>query len=287
MCMVMLCALQTKACDICGCGISNFNPYLFPHLSKNYVGVNYLHRIFRTTANNGTVSREQYNSILFSMQFSPIKKIQITTQIPYVFNSMSFAQVKRIGNGLGDASVLINYNIWQKMTLKERHNLTLSTGVKMRTGKYVAAKEDNIAEHNFQLGSGSTDFLVSGSYRYALPKWVFSAVSSYKYNTQNADGYRLGDVWTNGVTVIYRKDLANISLLPYLQIMNEQQMQDADDHTLINHSGGNVLYTGGGIDLSSKKITVGVNYQFAVAQNLAKGQIDVKPRLSAHFSFTF
>jgi hypothetical protein len=45
------------------------------------------------------------------------------------------------------------------------------------------------------------------------------------------------------------------------------------------------LFTGGGIDINTKKVAVGFNYQFATAQNLSKGEVIAKPRLTAHISF--
>jgi hypothetical protein len=55
---------------------------------------------------------------------------------------------------------------------------------------------------------------------------------------------------------------------------------------LQNHSGGDVLYTGAGLDISAKRITIGMNYQVAANQNLVQGELQAKPRLSARLSFS-
>ncbi len=67
--------------------------------------------------------------------------------------------------------------------------------------------------------------------------------------------------------------------------MNERQMQDASHNVLQAQSGGHVLYTGSGVDLNTRKLAFGVNYQWAADQNIAAGAIVVKPRVTAHVLF--
>ena len=65
-----------NACDICGLGTSNNNPFLFPQLSKNYISLNYLHRQYHIHSNEGLV-KETINTMLVSAQFSINQKLQI------------------------------------------------------------------------------------------------------------------------------------------------------------------------------------------------------------------
>jgi hypothetical protein len=62
-------------------------------------------------------------------------------------------------------------------------------------------------------------------------------------------------------------------------------MSDANKRVLQSYSRGNILLAGGGLDVNTRKIAVGLNYQASISQNIARGEIQAKPRLSAHVSF--
>jgi hypothetical protein len=284
----LLCAaIISQACDICGCSVSNYNPFLFQYLSRNYVNVSYIHRMYHTQVGTELAGRQIYNSLLLTGQYSITKKIQLVAMIPYQQNKLENTGDTRNLSGLGDITLLGNYKLWDRMSNANRQTVLIGGGVKLPTGQYTPAKNGEIDDQNFQLGTGSVDYLLNGSYRLAVGKWSVGVAASYKYNTQNKDHYRYGDVVSSGVTTAYNINLSKITIVPYLQLMNEWQMKDAHEHVLVEQSGGYATYTGGGLDFNSKKIAFGFNYQFAPSQNLAQGQIDVKPRATAHISFTF
>ena len=276
---------QANACDICGCGVSNYNPFLFPHLSKTYLSLSYLHRTYHTHQGTEYAGTEYYNSILAAGQYSFGKKLQVVAMLPYQINRLDNAEGVKNISGVGDASILVNYKLWDKMTKQNRHTILIGGGFKLPTGKYSPAKNETINDQNFQLGTGSFDYLLNASYRLSYRKWMFGAASSYKYNTSNHDDYRFGDVLTNGATIVYRQEMDNFSLAPYVQLVHEKQMKDASNHVIHEHSGRHVLYTGAGLDINTRKIAVGFNYQFAPEQDLAHGDINVKPRFTTHISF--
>lgn len=283
-----MCLMATAfACDICGCSVSNYNPFLFPQLSKGYVGVSYINRTYKTHPGAVGSSTQHYNAVLLTAQYSLTKKLQVVTMVPYSYNIINSNNTKRDLKGLGDISVLLNYKVWEKLTKAARQTVTAGAGIKAATGNYTKAKTDAIDEQNFQLGTGSTDYILNGSYLLSYRKLMLNAAASYKYNTQNKAGYRFGDVFTTTATAVYRKDVnTNFSVAPYVQVTNEAELQDASNRVLIAASGGNVFYSGGGVDVNTRKIAMGINYQTPVAQNLAGGVIQVKSRVSAHLSFT-
>lgn len=275
--------IPALACDVCGLGTSNYNPFLFPHLSKNYISVNYLHRLYYIRSEEG-LTKAQLNSFFISGQYSVNERLQLVVMLPYQFNKQEISGEAKNQEGAGDISLLGNYRLWNKQTRSNTQTVTVGGGFKLPSGKYTGSKSGTIEDQNFQLGTGSMDYLLNASYRLSYRRWIFSALGSYKYNRQNKDHYRYGDVLTTGGTVVYRKELKNFSVSPYLQVMKETQMKDADNHLLQSHSGGNILFGGGGFDVNTRKIAIGANYQFAARQNFFQGELIAKPRLSIHFS---
>ena len=275
--------LSANACDVCGLGTSNYNPFLFPQLSRNYISINYLHRIYHIQSENG-LNKNYLNTVFVSGQYSVHEKLQLVAMLPLQLNKKELDANTSHQKGIGDIGLLANYRLAIKQGRSSTQIFTIGAGVKFPTGKYSESKSGEIENQNFQLGTGSVDYSVHASYRISFRQLVLSALSSYKYNTPNKQGYRYGDVLTTGVTAVFRKELKNISITPYLQVMQEAQLKDADNHILQAHSGGKVLYTGGGIDVNSKKITIGANYQFAARQDLFQGEINARPRISFRLS---
>lgn len=283
----LLAAVPAHACDICGCGVSNYNPYLFPHLARNYIGLTYIHRGFRTLPPDEAPAHETYRSFLLSGQVQVGKKLRLLALLPWQQNDLRSETGNRRLNGPGDITLLAQYLAWERSTERARQAILVGAGMKLAIGKFVPAGSEKAAEQNFQLGTGSYDFLVNGSYRLSLRRWTLAATASYKYNTANADGFRFGDVATAGLLAAWRQEWKRWSLTPYLQLSHESLQRDADRHVLQRHSGGTVFYAGGGVDVNTRSVTTGLNYQLAPDQSLAGGQIRVQPKFSAHASFAF
>ena len=276
-------AFNSFACDVCGSGVSNYNPFLFPHLAKSHINLSYFRRSFNEIHEGHKTGSQHYQSLVVGGQYSLTKKIQVTAFVPIQLNQLNTQEGLVQSNGLGDIIILANYKLLDKRGTI-RHNILVGGGIKLPTGKFSPVKS-NGTQQAFQIGSGSVDYLINGSYRATYKKWVFSAMGSYKYNTPNSQRFRFGDVLTTGITTAYRVEKGSISLTPYLQIIGEQQMQNAHKNVLQHTTGGKALYTGAGLDVNTRVVAMGFIYQLVPAQNLQKGMLLAQPRLSAHVSF--
>ncbi|RYD95202.1 MAG: hypothetical protein EOP50_08345 [Sphingobacteriales bacterium] len=112
-----------RACDICGCGVSNYNPYLFPHLSKSFVGLTYLHRRYHTHAEDGSSGTERYNALLLTGQYKIGKRLQLMTALPYMRNSLESPTGNRKASGPGDATLLGRVLLWDHLTKRARQSV--------------------------------------------------------------------------------------------------------------------------------------------------------------------
>ena len=283
--LLTLLTSPSYACDICGGGTGSYNPFLFPHVSKSYIGVSFLTRSFHTHHDDGSLLRSHYSSILISGQYSLNHRIQLLFLAPYQVNKLESGHTTERQKGVGDVTLLFNYKLWERMGVDWRQAFMVGGGIKLPTGDYSQPKSEEVIDRNYQLGTGSDDYIVNAVYRISHRNWILNTAGTYKYNTANKQGYRYGDIWTVGGTVAYLKNYNQLSIAPYLQITNERQLKDADHHVLQELSGGNVLYTGIGTDVSVSKITFGVNYLFA-AKNISEGELNAAPRFAARLSLS-
>jgi hypothetical protein len=274
---------EAGACDICG-GVSHLNPYMFPHLSKSYVSFAYLRNLYYSTE-DGTYSKISNNALLVSGQVTLNSRLQVMAFVPYNFNQTEAGISASTTKGLGDVTLLANYNLLRLNTATVRHSLSLGAGIKLPTGNYNNKLAD-VSNEALQLGTGSLDYLANAVYRVSAGNVTVSALGTYRYTTANSNDYRYGDVLTTGASAVYVIDRNKFSLNPYVQVTNEMHYRDASNHVLQNGSGGSVLYTGGGVDFTTAKLTFGVNAQAAARQNLLNGNLTTKPKFSARISFT-
>ena len=115
--------LSTRACDICGCGVGNFNPYMFPHLSKNFINFSYQHRYYQTHfLENGEEmnNREHYNTFSLTGQYSPFKNLQLMAVVPFQANRQSGPEGNKSLNRLGDVVFLVIISCWIKSVVRKK-----------------------------------------------------------------------------------------------------------------------------------------------------------------------
>jgi hypothetical protein len=285
MAMFFISATPLLACEICGANFTSQNPYLFSHQSRSYIGLSFQHSHYNLY-NEGVLNKQQSSSFSLLTQFAISKRINLLAVFPFQSNTITSTSTVSKTTGISDVSVLLNYNALQKSTGKLTHFLSIGGGLKLPTGKYRSPKEEQAGDQNYQLGTGSFDFLLSCSYRLTLGNFSFNALSSYTYTNTNKDGYRYGDVLTTAATTVYSIKKQTIVLSPYVQLINEHHYMDAVKKILQDHSEGSILTAASGVDVSKDKITFGLSYHIPLQQNLMKGELEANPKIAARISFT-
>lgn len=286
---------QIIACDICGCGVGNFNPFAFPHLSKNFFSLGYQHRYYQTHFNeNGEEmnNREYYNTISFSAQYSPLNNLQLMVVVPFQSNRQVGHEGNKSLNRPGDIYFLANYKLIDRVSENHiRHTLLAGAGVKFATGTYHFDEdnEKDVANSNFQAGTGSTDYLINAFYSMRNGKIVLNSGINYKINTTNKQGYKFGNRMQSVTQLKYVKELGNYSFTPGIGISAEIMQQDKLNKTKIedNKTGGYTVQSLAGVDVNTKKWALGVLYSIPVKQDLANGQIKERAGLTVHLGYSF
>src|SRR5215469_5241567 len=96
---------SAQACDVCGCGVGNFNPYMFPHLVQKYVSIGYTYRYYKTNAHDdmgmAMLNKEYYNTLSLAGQFTIRNKIQLMGYLPFQINTQQGPEGNKSLNRLG------------------------------------------------------------------------------------------------------------------------------------------------------------------------------------------
>ncbi|HMU47504.1 MAG TPA: transporter [Chitinophagaceae bacterium] len=289
--------LISGACDICGCGIGNSYLGILPDFRNHIFGLRYRYNSMLTHVglngnNTYLTTKEIYNTAEVWGGWNLGTRFRIIGIIPYSYNQRSNQGITNKKNGLGDISLSGFYKLFssQKTTGKNKlftQSLWLGGGIKLATGKYNPKDKSSTSENLnlFQLGSGSTDFSISGMYDVRVQNAGLNLSSSYKINTENKYDYQYGNKFNLSAQVYYKFNIKNkVTVAPNAGIQYEKSQKDFDSGFEVSASGGNLSLTTIGVEVSFKKVAIGANFQTSLSQNLADGIAKANNRMMVHFA---
>jgi len=271
--------LTDKACDLCGCYLgfqANYN--------RNVVGLRYRYREFDDNAadlTNPAYTKELFNTFEIYGRYYVTPKIQLMVSIPYAYNK---AEGEKF-TGIGDILTLVQYKVISPqvgMTSgKIKNTLMIGSGIKFPTGTYNQKLPDGTIEAHYQTGTGSTDFIFSGTYVGVLNNFGLTSDVVYRFGTYNPDNYRFANRINNSSTLFYDiKPMNLMAIIPNFGYYFESAPQDKNSRVAYeDDSGGTVLFLSAGMNLSLKHFSFDASYQKPVYQNLYGSQPQNKMRI--------
>lgn len=297
-CLVSLQSLH--ACDICGCGAGSAYLGILPDFTTRIVGLRYRYNdVLSHVSTAGTASylttNEHYHTMELWGGWTFGKKVRVMASLPLSYNLRSSAEERADKTGLGDAMAQGMYHllsrrhtVWSSRLLVQ--DLWIGAGIKLPTGKYEPADNDASGKsaNLFQLGTGSTDFILSGMYDIRLQDAGMNVSASYKMNTTNSSGYNYGNKLSSSVQFYYKFRVGKkASLAPNTGISYERSATDLNHEYPVFTSGGYVCSGTLGAELQYKKIAAGGNWQPALSQDLAAGVVRARNRMMLHLALMF
>jgi hypothetical protein len=292
----LLLSVNAMACDACGCGISSTYWGLIPNNSAGFVGVWYQHQHFQTDLTylqeDGQTfySYEDFNTFDWRARYSIGEGIFLSAMVPYVYHQRQYGDQSTTISGLGDVTLLGTFtvlNTTDSLLSNVRHRLTLGGGVKLPTGKFRIADNQEVVNPNFQAGTGSLDFLLQASYTARLNNFGMQIDGIYKINTTNPDEYKFGNQLTGSANFFYLQALGAFEIMPTAGVTYEQAEKDVERGFFQRTSGGQIFSAQAGLELYWDRFNIGANYIHPLQQKWADGVIEANPRWSVHASFFF
>ncbi|UXP31508.1 transporter [Reichenbachiella agarivorans] len=272
--IAVLSCINAWACDICGCQLGGYSFGILSQNPTHFIGVRYSQAQFYAHIDNETLPDEYSDDIYRTMElmgrYVISKKWQISAVLPYSYNVMDGNSQKTTVKGIGDPILIGYYNVINTTSENFRdwnHSLLVGAGLKFPLGEYDAEENDEIINRNFQLGSGSLDYLLAVIYTLKYKSVGLNLESSYKINTENDLHYRFGNQFTSSLKLYYAMIQPSFSLLPYVGLTYEASEMHTDDGFLQVNTGGNALLTNVGVQAFYKQVMFMANYALVTAQD--------------------
>lgn len=283
------------ACDVCGCANSGSYFGLMPQSHKSIIGVRYNYLYFDTHPDSRLLAtKETFNVAELYGRFFPFKRVQVMAFVPYRFDEQATSAVTKKNSGLGDITALANYSIFNGLMDGESssaftHSFLVGGGLKLPTGKFRYNENDplQVANANFQLGTGSLDFILNAFYTLNWKKWGLSANFSRKFNTKNAEDYRFGNQLYGTADLFHTFSLGRLSLMPSIGIYGEYSEHGRQNDVVLDITGGTIVNGSAGLNLFAEKWMLGITAQKSVHQKSASGHVFLRDRLQVQLGFLF
>jgi len=293
--LILLLPLSSHACDICGCANSGSYFGLMPQSNKSVIGIRYNYLNFTThPASQVLRTEEQFNVTELYARFFPIRRVQVMAFLPYRMDQQVTTSGTKKQNGLGDMTILANYNILNTLMDSESssrfsHTLLVGGGIKLPTGRFKYDENDvlQVANANFQPGTGSTDFILNTFYTVNLDQWGLGVNVSRKFNTTNSQDYKFGNQLFGTIDLYRSFKLGKLTLTPTVGLYAEQSGRGRKEKVLLDETGGKQLNGTVGMNLFTKRWTIGVNGQKPISQRSNSGHVVAKERILVQVGFLF
>ncbi|MCC5936154.1 MAG: hypothetical protein JJU34_02620 [Lunatimonas sp.] len=277
------------ACDACGCALGGFNFGIIPQNEAHFVGLKYSRAHFYADMMHGgelEFSNDLYQRMDFMGRIALKERLQINAILPYMYNRMNGSHEKEQLSGLGDPMAMLNYKlIDQKGNPMDAwlHNLWIGGGIKAPLAHFEYAQSAQLINPNFQLGSGSWDYLALANYTSMKNRWGINLEAVYKVNTANSQNYRFGNQYNTQASVFYMTKKGNTQLIPVAGLYHEHGGQHTFEGFLQGNSGGRLTMAQIGLQVQTGTWMLHGNFQNPLVQDFnsdAHVTIEAKGRFS-------
>lgn len=287
----------SKACELCGCGTGNLYIGQLPGFKTRFIGVRYQYMGYKSemATDKSMFSKDSYQTTEIWTGWNMGKRWQALAFVPWQFNRKLTDDGIKENNGLGDISLLVNYQLLHTMHTNQSNQLVeqqlwLGAGVKTATGKYqldLSAPDANIGDANSQNGTGAWGYLLNGMYQLRIGNNGLGSSVTFLQNSTNSSGYRFGNRFSLGSFVYHRYRISGMGVSPDAGLLYTLSGASHMEGAVVENTGGHALNLTAGIELNLKKVSIGVNTQLPLEQQYAAGQTLLTNHTVLHLSLAF
>lgn len=277
-------------CDACGCSASGGSMGFASMLNTNFIGLRYFNQSYKS--NDGLYSNspwynENFNTIQLWARIPIVKNIQVSALIPYHFHNRETATGNADITGIGDATILGMYTLFQttKDSASVYHTVQFGGGVKVPLGKF---DESNNGSFNpsYQVGTGSWDYLLASEYIIKRNKLGLNTMLNYVIKTENDKNYRFGNQFNYASTLFYMIENEKTTIVPQVGIAGEVYQDNYQYKQKVRNTSGDIFMAKLGFEIGKDKFSLGANTMLPINQNLTGGNVKANYRWSVNLNYS-
>lgn len=277
-------------CDACGCSASGGSMGFASMLNTNFIGIRYFNQSYKSTDglySNSPWYAENFNTIQVWARFPVVKNFQVSALLPYHFHNRETASGKQSISGIGDATVLGMYKIYQthKDSTVLVHTLQLGGGVKIPFGKFDQANNGSV-NPSYQVGTGSWDFLLATEYVVKRKQFGLNTMLNYVIKTVNEKQYRFGNQFNYATTFFYLYEKDKYSIAPQLGFAGEVYEDNYQLGQKVRNTAGDIFMGKLGFEIGKDKFSLGANVMLPIQQNLTGSNVEANYRWSININYS-
>ncbi|MFK7969800.1 MAG: hypothetical protein AB8F95_05505 [Bacteroidia bacterium] len=286
---LIACSSISLACDVCGCMPLSLGNAWTGMQNKHVLSLE--SRYVRFHSHDGTTgASDRLVQVNLAGRFVVGKRSRFSLNVPFSRLSRDFEESSDPNiavKGLGDVSLMAEYQIWRSSpdSMGEHHHkVWLGGGIKAPTGAFQANKTSFFLPPNFQMGTGSWDWLGSLMYQGDVAKWSWTVSAIARLSSENQLGFKLPDM-TQVQGLLQRQfPAANATWVTgggvYAEYIGTTSFLGIN-----TESSGNGTY--GMFNLSYVKLSWALNTsaQLPITTQYSGGNVQAKPRFTLRFSY--
>lgn len=286
--VALLLSSPALACDVCGCGVGSPYAGLSPYTDRSAIGVRLRYSFFESHLTYGERFRstEQFIRSELWTRWTLAEHWQITATVPWSSNMqrMTMYGTTVSESGLGDVTAGLNY-VLSSSEDEWRSSLVAGAGVSIPTGTWrFRDTTDQVANANFQLGTGSVDAMLSMIGTLRTTTLGFQLGTVVRIPTANPDGYRFGTSAAITGSVFHLFPAGSMTFIPSVSATYETAAMNTSSGDVIDVTGGHVLFLGAGVDIVIDPVMITISTSMPIDQNLGGGALRTNPRLTGGIS---
>ena len=210
--LIMIVSMQSvMACGKCGAGLSMASLNRLAYSGKSFFTASYSYQNFKHGPSeivpDAQNLKEYYQRLTFDFAYAISDKWNVSASLPYVWQKMSKGDQDDDRSGISDLKIMTQYLIFNTFDADDpdvwSHNLFVSGGLKVPTGKVTEGHNSLNTHYLYDLGSGSWDFLGGLKYRLSKGDWELLQSVNYIRSGKSSGDFQYGDRLDHSTEVVY------------------------------------------------------------------------------------